>query len=302
MTSFQIDNHNTLEDSGSADNTNHSVNVDTNVSLDVTENKSSDHSVKNNDDSDDQNQDNQLPQVSYEVLENSIFTQYHDRLNWIQYLLQGYDQYLQWLRMSIGYEWQGQINFCIARGINELAKYPIMGQHIEYCYWIHKCERELPQSVVYDSVPKSAVNTIKKTIESAELVKPKYIKNILQSQLKVSAAFTDQLYQQYVLNPRAFDLTLTQENMNCLLAHAIHTQEANMREHSQITWRLNHPASTHQLWVQKNSAIDLNGLLRGESLIVPASRHLGVQLLYFQGYVQQYDAFSDESILSVQRS
>ena len=193
----------------------------------------------------------------------------HTQLKWFNYLQMGYRQYRTWLGMILGYQYMPSINFCVARSLNAIgtnnSSIPsfCMGMDLEINYLIAKCLRDLSSGSV--------------TLE-------KIVKTTLKDILYLSEGSINQIWEDYSTKNHYQNLALSNEEFNILLSQAMHAHPDIIEIHSQRTWRSNN--------MNNNSVIIYKqDILFGNCIQVQTSKHLGIQLLTFKGYIKYPNAY-----------
>lgn len=201
-----------------------------------------------------------------EKLEKNCLIQHFPTLTFRQYLINGYRFYLQWLAMTLGLskEQRESLNFGIARGINSLNKIQSnMGIDLEVKHVLRNFETLYGKENM-GLYKTSLLNQFKENMRVAEQdgieYLDKYFKGALNSNQTLSEA---EFFQRLSKIPTTV-----------------------LDQHSSQTWRK--PTVSDDLHV-----ISINDITNGETFVVPSSRHLGLQMLAFYGYLDCFPGVCD---------
>lgn len=176
------------------------------------------------------------------------------------YLENGYAYYLHWLYLTLGLseDMKSHMNFCLARNINTEfpLRYP-MGIDLEVRYIMHRLENLFGKDRM--SYHKDAIiKTLQDNLRMSEMEATEYLNDYLQRKRK--------------LEP----LTLSRGDFFSRIRN-VPTQLLDT--HSNKTWRLDDYQN------QPAYPIARQDIVSGENIAPPSSRHIGLQMLNLNGYV-----------------
>jgi hypothetical protein len=180
---------------------------------------------------------------------------YKNKLNFKEYLHQGYKYYLKWLKMTVGSGYSSYLNFCLARNMNKFKPY-IMGLDLEIRYVIKRLENIFGRHQM-----KHYEGVIHQTLRENFNLSDIHIKSVIDS---------------YFNHPQEFELGLSDEEFNKRL-HAVDTLDLD--KHSFNCWRNSNPSKLNE----KPYPITREDILNGENLAPPSARHIGLQMLSLNG-------------------
>lgn len=192
-------------------------------------------------------------------LEKQCLARNITKLPFRAYLENGYTYYLHWLYLTLGLpdNLKSHLNFSVARNIN--ADFPIrypMGIDLEIRYLLHRLENLFGKDKMAfhkDAIIKALQETLRMSdIEAAEYV------------------------AEYLKKGGAGPLTLSKSEF---LSRLKNVPTQLLDAHSKKTWRLDNYQN------QPPYPISRQDIVNGESIGPPSSRHLGLQMLNLNGYM-----------------
>ena len=190
-------------------------------------------------------------------LESETLQKYRQKIPFRKYLELGYYNYHLWLVMTLGSNYAQHLNFCVARNMNSFKPY-IMGKDLEIRYLIKKLE-----NIFGPDQMKNYEHVMEKT---------------LCENLSLSPSYAQSIIEQYLKNPRHFELMLSDEEFAKRLK-SVGTVDLDL--HSFQCWR----NSNHVTLNNKPYPMSRMDILNGESLAPPSSKHIGLQTLQLHGFL-----------------
>ena len=190
-------------------------------------------------------------------LESITLQKNRDILSFKKYLELGYKNYRTWLTMTLGSAFENNLNFCLARNINQFHPY-VMGIDLETKYVIKKIENVFG-------------------VEQMKHYKHIIEKSICDS-LPISPTRAHQITESYFNNPKNFEPILTDEEFHNRLTKV---SEHDLDGHSFNCWRNN----DHTKLNEHMYPITRDDILNGESLAPPSDKHIGIQMLQIHGFI-----------------
>lgn len=200
-------------------------------------------------------------------IEQACLSQHANTLSYRDYLNIGYTNYRLWMQMVLGLDdiMKEHLNFCLARHLNQVLGSDAMGVDLEMMYITHRLETLFgKENMVYYK------DALRKT---------------LNDNLKLPELQIEEFMKKYYDNPFNVRLTLTDAEFNERLKNV---PTHLLAKHSSETWRHDRPDKANET----PYPVTRRDIVMGEAIGPPTSRHMGIQLLGLQGYLDSMPSVS----------